>query len=171
MTTQQQRPPSIGPKEITNGGVISGKALAHFEDDGANVVGNVYSDPDSGKSNSIVIWCLKPGQENSTQWHENITHIFIINEGEGTYMKGTPFMAEQECPKATAPTTAPGFKPTLIPIKAGDIICIPERTVHGIRNTGKVNLSYTAFSLGGPYSRIDVGPQVPAHRRPGAPAH
>lgn len=171
MTTQQQRPPSIGPKDVANGGVINGKTLAHFEDDGANVVGNVYSDPDSGKGNGIVIWCLKPGQENSTQWHENITHIFIVNEGEGVYMKGEPFAAEQECPKATAPTPSPNFKKTEIPIKAGDIICIPERTIHGIKNTGKANLSYVAFSLGGPYGRIDVGPQVPSHRRPGAPAH
>ena len=172
MTTQPaQRAPSIGPKEIANGGVLNGKNLAHFEDDGANVIGGVYTDDNSGKGNSIVIWCLKPGQENSTQWHENITHVFIINEGEGVYMKGEPFMAPVECPQATAPTPAPGFKPTLIPIKAGDIICIPEKTVHGIRNTGKVNLSYTAFSLGGPYGRIDVGPQVPSHRRPGAPAH
>src|SRR5205823_1482142 len=99
------------------------------EDDGANIVSNIYGDTNSGKTHNLVIWCLKPGQENSMQWHDTITHIFIINEGEGEYMKGQPFMAEQECPKATSPTPAAGFKPTFIPVKAGDIICIPERTV------------------------------------------
>ncbi len=171
MTTQQPaapRPPSIGPKEVANGGVINGKSLAKFESDGANIVANVYSDPTAGKTFNLVIWCLEPGQENSTQWHETISHIFIINEGEGVYMKGKPFEAEKEWPKDAPPTTS--FKPELIPVKVGDIIAIPHHTVHGIRNTGKTNLSYIAVSVGENYSRIDVGPQVPAHRRPNAPA-
>ncbi len=168
--TTQQRPPQIGPKDVANGGVINGRSLAKFEDDGANIVSNVYSDPESGKGHNLVIWCLKPGQENSMQWHDAVTHIFIINEGEGVYMKGEPFAADQESPKASSPTPAPGFKHKEVPVKAGDIICIPSNTVHGIKNTGKGNLSYIAVSIGGPYSRIDVGPQVPAHRRPEAPA-
>lgn len=160
----------IGPKNAPNGGVINGKSLAKFEEDGANAVAGVYNDPKFGGT-PVVIWCLRPGQENSTQWHDTIAHVFFINEGEGIFMKGEPYKADTECPKATAPNPIPGFKPTMIPIKAGDIIFIPEKTIHGIRNTGKTNLSYVAVSVGSDYSRIDVGPQVPSHRRPGAPAH
>ena len=165
MTTAEQpaRPASPGPETVANNGVITGKNLAKFEDDGANIVSGVYGDSTSGETNNLVIWCLKPGQENSTQWHENISHIFIINEGEGTYMSGPAFKAPEEAPEATAESM--DYKPTLTPIKAGDIIVIPKQTVHGIRNTGNTNLSYIAVSMGGPYGRINVGAQVASHTR------
>ncbi len=167
--TTQQRPQTWGPKEIPNGGVITGRQMAKFEADGANYVSGIYNDSGSAKTHHMGIWCLAPGQENSMQWHETISHIFVIQEGEGIYMKGDPYKAPEDCPKATSPTPAPGFKPKFVPIKAGDVIFIPERTVHGIRNTGKTNLSYMAIQLGDVYSRIDVGPQVSPHRNANAP--
>jgi oxalate decarboxylase/phosphoglucose isomerase-like protein (cupin superfamily) len=153
-----------GPQNIANGGVLNGRSLTAFKHEGPTVVTNIYADTNSGRGHNLVVWCLEPGQENSLQWHETITHIFVIQEGEGVYMKGEPFKAEEECPKETAPAPASGFTPTLVPIKAGDTIFIPERTIHGIRNTGASNLSYLAVSIGENYSRIDVGSQMPSYR-------
>lgn len=157
MTTGQQRVPPPGPKEIANGGVVDARTKTVFKQEYADSV-SLYRD----EGNSAVIWCLKPGQENSLQYHDTIAHVFFVIEGQGHYMKGEPGMADTEAPRETAPQST--YVPKMIPIKQGDTIFIPKKTIHGIKNTGSQNLAYVAINVGEGYQRIDVGPQSRPHR-------
>ena len=157
MTTSQERATPVGPKEIENGGVVDPKTKTKFKQEWADSV-PLYRD----EGNSAVIWCLQPGQENSLQYHDSIAHVFFIVEGQGQYMKGEPGMADTEAPRETSPQSK--FVPKTVPIKAGSVIFIPKKTIHGIRNTGTQNMSYVAINVGEGYQRIDVGPQARPHR-------
>jgi quercetin dioxygenase-like cupin family protein len=113
-------------------------------------------DPTEGKVNmmymgdediaNIVVWCLEPGQENSTHTHPDSAHIIYIMEGEGLCLRG-----DQGQPD---------------PIKAGQLLIVPRNVIHGIRNTGNVNLSYVAASAG-VYKRDAVGEQAGRFGREG----
>jgi mannose-6-phosphate isomerase-like protein (cupin superfamily) len=155
--TSQQRTPPPGPKEIENGGAVNPRTHTLYKDEYADSV-SLYRD----EGNSAVIWCLKAGQENSLQYHDTIAHVFFVIEGNGHYMKGEPGMADVEAPRETSANSK--FSPKMIPIKSGDVIFIPKKTIHGIKNTGSQNLAYVAVNVGEGYQRIDVGPQSRPHR-------
>lgn len=88
---------------------------------------------------NIVVWCLKPGQENSTHRHADAAHIIFVLEGEGVILRGDEGEPD--------------------PIKAGQLLIMPRHMIHGFRNTGTVNLSYVAASTG-KYEREAIGAQA-----------
>lgn len=114
-------------------GVHNPLDFTEFHPDEGNVVIMYADDPDS----NIVIWNLEPGQENSTHVHPASTHIQVVLQGHGTYMKD-------------------GKE---VQVKKGDAIIIPRGVVHGIRNTGNERLSYMAVTSGESYDRQPVGEQ------------
>jgi mannose-6-phosphate isomerase-like protein (cupin superfamily) len=105
-------------------GVVDPLDFRTFSPDGATVVRLYHDDPDA----SVVVWNLEPGQENDSHTHPANLHVFFILEGEGTYLRD-----DGE-----------------VPVRAGHAIVIPRGQRHGIRNTGKVRLSYVAVSTYGP---------------------
>ncbi len=114
-------------------GVLQPRDFCRFSPQEAMVV-PVYGDQDQ----SVVVWNLAPGQENTVHVHAKNAHAIVVLQGSGAYLRGE---AEQ------------------VPITAGDCIVVPRGTPHGIRNTGDAPLSYLAFTTTGEsgYLRGAVG--------------
>ena len=74
---------------------------------------------------SVVVWNLEPGQANDVHTHPDSAHVQVVLEGTGEYLRD-----------AADP----------VPISAGQCIVVPRGAVHGIRNTGRGNLSYLAVT-------------------------
>ena len=121
MVQERQR---LTPENLGDG-IIRPMEWRKFSSERGTVV-PVYSDNDQG----IVIWNLEPGQENECHLHPANAHCFLVLEGNGHYLQGNP--------------AAPDYK--LVPVQAQDIVLIPRQTLHGMRNTGSVNLSYMAVT-------------------------
>ena len=88
---------------------------------------------------NVVVWCLEPGQENSTHRHPDSAHFIVVLEGSGECLRG------DEGPPD--------------PVRTGQVLIIPRGAIHGIRNTGTERLSYVAASTAG-YQREPVGEQT-----------
>ena len=101
-------------------GVYDPRTFEQFSPEEGTVV-PLYQDQDV----SVVVWNLAPGQENSPHSHPTSAHVLWVLEGVGQYHKGS---------------AAP------VPIKAGESAIVPRGVVHGIRNTGRGNLSYLAVT-------------------------
>ncbi|HLH23449.1 MAG TPA: cupin domain-containing protein [Chloroflexota bacterium] len=114
-------------------GVVRPRDYCLFVHDEAMVV-PVYSDQDQ----SVVVWNLEPGQENTLHVHAANAHSIVVLQGSGVYLRGEDEEAA---------------------ITAGDCIIVPRGTAHGIRNTGDGPLSYLAFTTAGEggYVRGAVG--------------
>jgi mannose-6-phosphate isomerase-like protein (cupin superfamily) len=104
----------------TTTGVIDTSPNRIYRDEDANV-SLVYQDQDI----NVVVWNLLPGQVTDSHKHPENAHTFLVVCGEGEYLR------EGDAP---------------VPIKTGEIVIIPRETVHVIRNTGSVPLSYIAVS-------------------------
>jgi quercetin dioxygenase-like cupin family protein len=127
-------PPRI-TLETLGSGAYDPREWRKFDKDEAKVSIMYGGDDDLS---SVVVWCLEPGQENSTHKHPDSAHFILILEGEGVCLRG------EEGPPD--------------PIRAGQVLIVPRNVIHGIRNTGTVNLSYAAASTAG-YKREAVGEQ------------
>ena len=101
-------------------GVYDPRTFEQFRPEEGTVV-PLYKDQDV----SVVVWNLAPGQENSPHSHPASAHVLWVLEGEGQCLKGD-----------AAPVS----------IKAGECAIVPRGVVHGIRNTGRSNLSYLAVT-------------------------
>ncbi|HZP26346.1 MAG TPA: cupin domain-containing protein [Dehalococcoidia bacterium] len=113
-------------------GVHDPMKFTEFHPQEGNVVIMYAEDPDA----NLVVWNLEPGQENSTHVHPASTHIQIVLQGSGVYLKD-------------------GKE---VPVKKGDVIIVPRNVVHGIR-AGNERLSYMAVTAGESYDRRPVGEQ------------
>jgi len=125
---------AMSPENLGTG-VYNPKDFSAFDPNEGMVCIMYGNDPDV----SIVVWNLEPGQENSTHVHPTSTHVQMVLQGAGEYLKdGKP-----------------------VPCKAGDAIIVPRGVVHGVRNTGKDRLSYMAVTSVSPegYDRQPVGEQ------------
>lgn len=117
-------------------GAYDPREWRRFSPDQGAVTGMYGGDPDIS---NIVVWCLEPGQENSTHRHPDSAHVIFVLEGSGLCLRG-----DERPPDA---------------IQAGQMLIVPRGVIHGIRNTGKERLSYVAVSTAG-YRREAVGEQT-----------
>lgn len=135
-------------RETLGSGVHDPRAWRRFSTEHGTVTPMYAGDEDVG---NIVVWCLEPGQENSTHRHPESAHFIVILEGRGVCLRG-----EEGPPDA---------------FQAGQVLIIPRGVIHGIRNAGTQRMSYAAFSTKG-YQREAVGEQqteISAARMQGGP--
>jgi|GEM_PF-1429539 len=86
--------------------------------------------PDLG----LVMWNLRPGQENDYHMHPKNEHVHIIIQGEVEYTLA-------DCPPK--------------PMKVGDAVLVPPGVPHGIRNTSDAPASYLAVvGMASPYEKV-----------------
>ncbi|MGH7907400.1 MAG: cupin domain-containing protein [Candidatus Binataceae bacterium] len=116
--TRKMTPQTIGA------GVHDPRQFRHFSKEDASVV-VMYEDADQ----TLVVWNLEPGQENSPHVHPSNAHTMMVLEGEGVVLRKDG---------------------TEAPLKAGQCVIIPRGVMHGIRNTGRERLSYFAVTTNGP---------------------
>jgi quercetin dioxygenase-like cupin family protein len=124
--------------ETLGSGIYDPKDWRRFSAEEATVSVMYGGDADCS---SIVIWCLEPGQENSTHAHPESAHFILALEGNGLCLRG----------EGRAPD----------PFEAGQILIVPRGVVHGIRNNGDQPLSYAAYSTIG-WKREAIGDQAPS---------
>jgi quercetin dioxygenase-like cupin family protein len=124
--------------ETLGSGIHDPRDWRRFSSEQATVTRMYGGDADCS---SVVVWCLQPGQENSTHVHYESAHFIVVLEGSGLCLRGEGQPAD--------------------PLKAGQVLIVPRGVVHGIRNDGHEPLSYAAYSTIG-WKRETVGEQAPS---------
>jgi mannose-6-phosphate isomerase-like protein (cupin superfamily) len=107
-------------------------------------INDLVMDRADAETSEVFVVVLNPGQAPPLHRHDDTEQIFYILEGAGILNIGGPRKK--------------------FPVRAGDVVRIPRKTLHSIRCTGKVPLRYLAVDcfVGG---RPKAEPAWDAHVR------
>jgi mannose-6-phosphate isomerase-like protein (cupin superfamily) len=82
----------------------------------------------------------------SVEYHEHTNHIFIIVEGEGTFIAGgTMVGAKRTNPDQMTATSIDGGE--TFHLTKGDVITIPAKTPHWWKELSSKNVAYYAINI------------------------